>query len=118
MNPKCLYSLASIRRFVNVPPLPRLKNFAQRLSHRAVVLLAGNFFLRWTVESDQMIISDSTFLGIKFRKRFWIGKSGVENDDGLSRQIVRCVCAPANNYEQEHEPEHECFHQKLSFSPS
>jgi hypothetical protein len=66
MNPKCLHSLVSIGRFVNVPPLPLLKNFAQRLSNRGVVLLARNFFLRWTIESDQMIISDSTFLGKNF----------------------------------------------------
>jgi hypothetical protein len=37
-----------------------------------------------------MITGDIAFLGIKFRKRFRVGNSGVENDDGLSRQIFRC----------------------------
>src|SRR6266496_2327619 len=87
MNPKCLHSLVSIGRFVNVPPLPLLKSFAQRLGDRGVVLLARNFFPRWTVESDEVIISDCTFVGIKFRERFRIGNGGVKNNDGLSRQI-------------------------------
>src|SRR5437899_4483547 len=70
MNPKCLHSLTSIGRFVNAPPLPLLKNFAQRLSHRGVVLLAGNLFFGGTIEPDHMITGNIAFLGIKFRKRF------------------------------------------------
>ena len=92
MNPKCLHSLASIGHFVNLPPLPLLENFAQRLGHCGVVLLARNFFFGGTIERDQMIISDPAFLGIKLRERFRVGNSSVENDDSFSREIFRCVC--------------------------
>src|SRR6185437_4830770 len=72
VNPKGLHPLLPIGRFVNAPPLPLLENFPQRLSDGSVVLLARNFFLRRTVEPDQMIISDPAFPRIKFRERFGV----------------------------------------------
>src|SRR4029077_20869995 len=95
MNPKRLNPLLPIGRFVNVPPLPLLENFPQRLSNGGVVFFARNFLLRRAVESEQMIISDPAFLGIKFRERFRVGNSGVKNNDGLSRQIFRCSAVVA-----------------------
>jgi len=97
VNPKRLNSLLPIGCLVNVPPLPLLENFPQRLSDGGVVLLARNFFLRRTVEPDHMIISDPAFPGIKFRERFGVGNSGIKNNDGLSRQIFRCSSVDQEN---------------------
>ena len=101
VNPKGLHPLFSIGRFVNVPPLPLLENFPQRLSDGGVVFFPRNFLLRRAVESDQMIISDPAFPGIKFPERFGVGNGGVKNDDGLSRQIFRCSARRVAQQENE-----------------
>src|SRR5205807_10166075 len=82
---------------VNVPPLPLPENFPQRLSNGGIVFFPRNFLLKRTVESDQMIISDRAFPGIKFRERFGVGNGRVKNNNGLSRQIFRCI--RGGNYE-------------------
>ena len=79
VNPKGLHPLLPIGRFVNVPPLPLLENFPQRLSNGGIVFFPRNFFLKGAIDSDQMIISDPAFLGIKFRERFGV----VRGDDSV-----------------------------------
>jgi hypothetical protein len=81
MDRQRLHPFGSIGRLVDVLPLPLVENFPQRVRNSCIVLLARDFFLGRAIALDEVIVGDPVFFRVKFRERFCIGNSGVENDD-------------------------------------
>ena len=81
MDRECPDPPGAARRLMHAPPLPLIENFPERNDDACVVLLARNFFVRWAVQTDQVIISDTALFRIKFRERFGIPNRAIRNND-------------------------------------